>query len=83
LALTPVVSTSKGTCRRKLRWARSRPKSLPPDRLDPSFLHYTLVVVKDLPDEIRIGSIAKDFQQPGGGIQIHFPGGIRKWIEDG
>ncbi len=58
-------------------------QSLPPDRLAPGFQHHTLEIVKPLPDEVKVGSIAKDFQQPGGGVQLHFPGGIRKWIEDG
>jgi hypothetical protein len=56
---------------------------VPPDRLSPGFGHYTSEIVKPLPDEVRVGSIAGDFQQPGQGVQIHFPGGMKKWIEDG
>lgn len=58
-------------------------QSLPPDRLAPAFGHYQIQVVKPLPDEVQIGHIAPDFQQPGGGIQVHFPGGIAAWIESG
>ncbi|MCX6502553.1 MAG: TNT domain-containing protein [Microbacterium sp.] len=58
-------------------------QSLPPDRLSPPFQHYQLEVVKPLPDEVRFGHIAPDFQQPGGGYQFHFPGGIAQWIESG
>lgn len=58
-------------------------QSLPPDRLAPDFRTHELIVVKDLPDEVRVGNIQADFQQPGGGYQFHFPGGIARWIEDG
>lgn len=58
-------------------------QSLPPDRLSPNFQHYTLEVVKPLPDNVLVGRIAGDFQQPGQGIQYFFPGGIAHWVEAG
>ncbi|UAJ78421.1 TNT domain-containing protein [Leifsonia sp. ZF2019] len=58
-------------------------QSLPPDRLAPTFEHYEIEVVKQLPPDVRAGWIAGDFQQAGGGLQFHFPGGIAKWIHDG
>lgn len=58
-------------------------QSLPPDRLGPSFGHHPLEILKPLPDDVKVGRIAPDFQQPGGGTQVFFPGGIRKWIDDG
>jgi hypothetical protein len=58
-------------------------KNFPPDRLDPPFERYTYEVVKPLPPDVRAGFIAPDFQQPGGAIQLHFPGGISKWVASG
>ncbi|WP_025158601.1 TNT domain-containing protein [Leifsonia aquatica] len=56
-------------------------QSLPPDRLGPAFNRYTYEIVKPLPPEVRAGNIAPDFQQPGGGTQLHFPGGISEWMD--
>lgn len=58
-------------------------QSLPPDRLTPGFQHHQLEIVKDLPPEVKVGVIAPHFQQPGGGIQYYFPGGMKRWIDDG
>jgi hypothetical protein len=58
-------------------------QSLPPDRLAPIFRRYTYEIAKPLPPDVRLGSIAPDFQQPGGAVQLHFPGGISKWLESG
>ncbi|MFJ3393127.1 glycohydrolase toxin TNT-related protein [Leifsonia aquatica] len=58
-------------------------RSLPPDRLAPIFKRFTYEVTKPLPPDVRMGSIAPDFQQPGGAVQLHFPGGISKWLESG
>jgi len=58
-------------------------QSLPPDRLAPSFKTHELIVLKELPEEVKVGNIQADFQQPGGGTQFYFPGGISKWIEAG
>lgn len=58
-------------------------QSLPPDRLAPAFQHHQLEIVKPLPPEVKVGSIAPDFQQLGGGVQYHFPGGIKQWVDDG
>lgn len=58
-------------------------QSLPPDRLAPSFQLHELRVVRELPDEVTMGTIAPDFQQVGQGTQYFFPGGVAKWIHDG
>jgi len=56
---------------------------LPADRNAPAFQNHQLEVVKPLPPEVRAGSIAPAFEQPGGELQFHFPGGIKKWIDEG
>ena len=56
-------------------------QSLPPDRLGPAFNRYTYEIIKPLPPEVQVGNIARDFQQPGGGTQLHFPGGISRWLD--
>lgn len=57
-------------------------RSVPPDRLSPSFSSYDLKVLKPLPPEVTFGRIAEAFEQPGGGIQFHFPGGMKYWIDN-
>ncbi|REC97677.1 uncharacterized protein DUF4237 [Microbacterium sp. AG157] len=57
-------------------------RSVPPDRLSPSFSSYDLKVLKPLPPEVTFGRIAEAFEQPGGGVQFHFPGGIKYWIDN-
>ncbi|PNW09267.1 hypothetical protein C1632_09375 [Microbacterium testaceum] len=56
-------------------------RSIPPDRLSPAFSSYTLTVNKELPPEVTVGRIAPSFEQPGGGLQFFFPGGISRWVK--
>jgi len=56
-------------------------RSIPPDRLSPAFSSYTLTVNKELPPEVLVGRIAPSFEQPGGGLQFFFPGGIARWVK--
>lgn len=52
--------------------------SLPPDRLGGNTMVVKYEVIKQLPENVRMGQIAPGFEQPGLGTQFHFPGGIQK-----
>jgi hypothetical protein len=58
-------------------------KGLPPDRLDPTWPTTTYRVVERLPDEVTQGLTAPAFNQPGGGLQYHFPKGVDYYVEQG
>jgi hypothetical protein len=58
-------------------------RSLPPDRLEPPFVTISYQVVKPLPEEVLEGRVASWFDEPGGGIQYEFPGGIQKYVDEG
>ena len=57
--------------------------SLPPDRLGSNTTVVRYEILKPLPNDVRMGEIAKGFEQPGLGTQYHFPGGIQELVDLG
>ncbi|WP_170857508.1 MULTISPECIES: TNT domain-containing protein [unclassified Leifsonia] len=57
--------------------------TLPPDRLGGNTIVKRYEILKPLPNSVRMGEIAPGFGQPGGGVQYHFPGGIKELVKQG
>lgn len=57
--------------------------SIPPDRLAPPFKNRKFKILKPLPDDVTMGRVAPYFDQPGKGIQYHFPNGFSWYLQEG
>ena len=81
--LSPFVPTEDNT---EFMWAidtRFAELSFPPTYLQEPFQNRTFEALMALPDGIVAGRIAPWFGQPGGGLQYHFPKGIRWYVNNG